>query len=75
MLLIHDTGLIKCIVSITLYYMQINIYVTDPRYGFNQMYCFYNIISYGNEYSGSITLYYMQMNIYVTVLRYRFNRI
>ena len=30
MLLIHVTGLIKCIVSITLYYMQMNIYVTDP---------------------------------------------
>ena len=54
--------------------MQMNIYVTDPRYRFNRMYCFYNIILYGNEYSVSITLYYMQMNIYVTDPRYRFNR-
>ena len=30
--------------------MQMNIYVIDPRYGFNRMYCFYNIILYGNEH-------------------------
>ena len=40
--------------------MQMNIYVTDPRYRFNSV---------------SITLYYMQMNIYVTDPRYRFNQI
>ena len=55
--------------------MEMNIYVTDPQYRFFQMYCFYNIILYGNEYIVSITLYYMQMNIYVTDPRYRFNRI
>ena len=37
MLLIYDTGLIKYSVSITLYYMQMNIYVTVPRYGFNRI--------------------------------------
>ena len=37
MLLNHDTGLIEYSVSITLYYMQMNIYVTDPRYGFNRI--------------------------------------
>ena len=48
--------------------------------GFNQMYCFYNIILYANEhilihdtglieYSVSITLYYMQMNIYCSTIR------
>ena len=55
--------------------MQMNIYVTDPRCRFNRMYCFFNIILYGNKYSISITLYYMQMIIYVTDLRYRFNQI
>ena len=39
--------------------MRMNIYVTDPRYGFNRMYYFYDILFYGNEYSVSITLYYM----------------
>ena len=60
--------------------MQMSIYITDPRYGFNQMYCFYNIILYANEhilihdtglieYSVSITLYYMQMSIYCSTIR------
>ena len=50
MLLIHDTGLIKYSVSITLYYMHMNIHVTDPRYRFIRMYCFYNIMLYANEH-------------------------